>query len=60
LNRATRLDHRVFGETVWGLRRRETFGIERAAIAAARKRPVIERAMLRSDAAFDRAAGALA
>ncbi len=44
----------------WGLKLREKIGFKRAAVAVARKLAVIMHAMLKSDAAFDRAAGAMA
>ena len=44
----------------WGLKLREKVGFKRAAVAVARKLAVIMHAMLKSDAAFDRAAGAMA
>lgn len=45
---------------VWGLKLREKIGFKRAAVAVARKLAVIMHAMLKSDAAFDRTAGAAA
>ena len=44
----------------WGLRLREKIGFKRAAVAVARKLAVIMHAMLKSEAAFDRTAGAMA
>jgi transposase len=45
---------------VWGLKLREKIGFKRAAVAVARKLAVVMHAMLKSDAAFDRAASAMA
>jgi transposase len=44
----------------WGLKLREKIGFKRAAVAVARKLAVVMHAMLKSDTAFDRAAGAMA
>jgi len=44
----------------WGLRLREKVGFKRAAVAVARKLAVIMHAMLKSEAIFDRGAGAMA
>jgi transposase len=48
------------GLRTWGLKLREKIGFKRAAVAVARKLAVIMHAMLKSDAIFDRAAGAMA
>ena len=45
---------------VWGLKLREKIGFKRAAVAVARKLAVIMHAMLKSDTAFARTAGAMA
>jgi transposase len=45
---------------VWGLKLREKIGFKRAAVAVARKLAVVMHAVLKSDATFDRAAGAMA
>ena len=42
------------------LKLREKIGFKRAAVAVARKLAVVMHAMLKSDATFDRAAGAMA
>ena len=44
----------------WGLTLREQVGFKRAAVAVARKLAVIMHAMLKSDAAFERTARAMA
>jgi transposase len=44
----------------WGLKLWERIGFKRAAVAVARKLAVIMHAMLKSDTAFDRVAGAIA